>query len=329
MSELPDDAIGIYHRMFDFSGVPILFSSFLLALIKRYRVHFSQLAHLGLNKTLCKHGDWFSFTKRRAPSVVCIDDNRSFMKHWKSGFFLIDRRAIPDSMAWRHPSAAIDDPRPAVGSFSMVDVRRLSAHVIKLRDVLEGVLIFSRLPFYCTPAAAADVVIPDPTPEDLFVGTLSAKILAKVEASQKRKTSTSGATLSHVAKRTSKMLLFLSYLPEDLFVGTLSAKILAKVEASQKRKASTSGATSSHVAKRTSDDNDACVEILLVTPIRPAALIPSLGNQGGSSAAPAAEGPSTRDSQGKGIMVNDAAAPSAGASRPRPSSGPAPLFNIK
>ncbi|GKB44950.1 hypothetical protein Tco_0889892 [Tanacetum coccineum] len=31
MSELPNNAIGIYHRMFDFSGVRIPFSSFLLA----------------------------------------------------------------------------------------------------------------------------------------------------------------------------------------------------------------------------------------------------------------------------------------------------------
>ncbi|GJS53329.1 ribonuclease H-like domain-containing protein [Tanacetum coccineum] len=45
----------------------------------------------------------------------------------KSGFFLIDRRAIPGSMVWRYPSAAIDDPRPATGSFSMADLRRLSA----------------------------------------------------------------------------------------------------------------------------------------------------------------------------------------------------------
>ncbi|GKC93127.1 hypothetical protein Tco_1158569, partial [Tanacetum coccineum] len=33
---------------------------------------------------------------------------------------------------------AIDDPRPAAGSFSMADVRRLSAHVIKLRDMPGG-----------------------------------------------------------------------------------------------------------------------------------------------------------------------------------------------
>ncbi|GKC79398.1 hypothetical protein Tco_1130172 [Tanacetum coccineum] len=222
-------------------------------------------------QTLCKQGDWFSFSKRCAPSPVCIDDNH----------------------------AVIDDPRPAVGSFNMADVRRLSAYVIKLRDMPEGVLVLSglshvwksrvcdpeepyldvrstlqRLPFYCTPPAAVDVVIPDPTPKDLAIGTPNSKIVVKGEASQKRKASTSGATLSHVAKRTS----------DD-------------------------------------DDDDACVEILLVTPLRSAVVIPSSGNQGESSAALTAE-----DSRGKGIMVDDDVAPSAGASRPRPSSGPDPLF---
>ncbi|GJZ57728.1 hypothetical protein Tco_0613222 [Tanacetum coccineum] len=117
-----------------------------------------------------------------------------------------------------------------------------------------------RLPFYCTPPAAADVVIPEPAPEDLAVGTPSSKIVAKAEVSQKRKASTSGVASSHVAKR--------------------------------------------------DDDDDACLEIPLVTPLRSAAVIPSSGNQGGSS----------------GIMVDDAATPSASVSRPRQSSGPAPLF---
>ncbi|GKD59727.1 hypothetical protein Tco_1297236 [Tanacetum coccineum] len=115
-------------------------------------------------------------------------------------------------MSWRHPDSAINDPKPPAGSFNMENVRRLSAHVVKLRDMLEGVLVLSRLsrvwksktcdpvlqgtdgnvmgihdflcllewtgaevqeephhdirstlqrlPFYCTPAAAVDVVIP-------------------------------------------------------------------------------------------------------------------------------------------------------------------------
>ncbi|GJU88595.1 red chlorophyll catabolite reductase, chloroplastic [Tanacetum coccineum] len=53
--------------------------------------------------------------------------------------------AILDAIVWRHPNAAIDDPRSVAGSFNMDDVQHLSAHVIKLRDMLEGVLALSGL----------------------------------------------------------------------------------------------------------------------------------------------------------------------------------------
>ncbi|GJS49608.1 hypothetical protein Tco_0599729 [Tanacetum coccineum] len=184
----------------------------------------------------------------------------------------------------RHPDAAIDDPRPATGSFNMADMRCLSAHVVKLRDMPEGVLVLSglgrvwksricdpvlrgadrneephldvrptlqRLPFYCTPPATADAVIPEPAPEDLAIGN-----------------------------------------SDDESDG----------------------------------DDDACVEIPLVTPLRYTVVIPPLGNHGRSSAASAAEVSNTQDSLGKGIMVDDATAPSGGVSRPRPSSRPAPSF---
>ncbi|GJT23131.1 hypothetical protein Tco_0893068 [Tanacetum coccineum] len=203
---------------------------------------------------LCKQGDWFSFAKRRAPSLVYIDNNRSCVKHWKSRFFLIDRRAIPDSMVWRHPSAAIDDPRLAAGSFSMADKSRVCD------SVLWGVNgnVMGIHDFLCLPEWTGAEVQEEPHLDDHAVGTPSSKILAKAEASQKRKASTSGATSRHVTKCTSDI-----------------------------------------------DDDDAC---------------------GGSSAAPTAEGPGTRDSRGKGIMANDVVAPSVSVSRPRPSFGPAPLF---
>ncbi|GKG51459.1 hypothetical protein Tco_0541843, partial [Tanacetum coccineum] len=67
---------------------------------------------------LCKQGHWFSFAKRRAPSPVCIDDDRSRMKGRKSGFFLIDQRDIPYHMSWRHPDSTISDLKPLTGSYS-------------------------------------------------------------------------------------------------------------------------------------------------------------------------------------------------------------------
>ncbi|GKC64192.1 hypothetical protein Tco_1096790 [Tanacetum coccineum] len=132
------------------------------------------------------------------------------------------------------------------------------------------------LPFYYTPLAAADAVIPDPTLEDLAVGTPSAKILAKAEASQKRKASTSGSTSSHIAKRTRSTL------------------------------AQSSGSTTRPGPFMDDSDDESDGD-------------DDAWNQGGSSAAPATKGPSTRDSRGKGIMVDDVDAPFVGTSRSRPS----------
>ncbi|GKC67515.1 hypothetical protein Tco_1100113 [Tanacetum coccineum] len=195
MYELPDDAIVIYHQMFDFFGVRIPFSLFLLDLIKHYR-------------TLCKQGDWFSFAKRRAPSLIY-------------------------AMVWRHSDAAIDDLRPAAGSFSMADVRRLSAHVIKLRDMPKGVLVLSGL--------------------------------------------------SHVWK--SRVCDPILRGANGNVMGIYDFLCLPEWTGDSDNESD--------------GDDDACVEISLVNPLRSAAVIPSSGNQGRSfTAPPAAEGPNTRDSRG-------------------------------
>ncbi|GKD62797.1 hypothetical protein Tco_1300306 [Tanacetum coccineum] len=164
------------------------------------RVHFSQLGPVGLNKvitfdlmcqsfqieptvtlfrvfqTLCKQSDWYSFAKSRAPFPVCIDDKHSCMKHWKSGFFFIDRRAIPNVMVWRHPNAAIDDPRHAavivvMGIHDFLCLPEWTGAEVQEEPHLDVRPTLQRLPFYCTPPATAEDVIPDPTPEDLAVGT--------------------------------------------------------------------------------------------------------------------------------------------------------------
>ncbi|GJS85964.1 hypothetical protein Tco_0752505 [Tanacetum coccineum] len=139
---------------------------------------------------LCKQSHWFSYAKRCASAPVCIDDNRSCMK-----------------------DSVITAPKPLAGSYNQLDVWRLSAFVVKLRDMPEGVLVLSglsrvwksrtcdmilrdssgngmgrgilvyefRLPFYCTHPTTADAVILAPTLEDLAATTPSTKVLAKAE----------------------------------------------------------------------------------------------------------------------------------------------------
>ncbi|GKB55641.1 hypothetical protein Tco_0911827 [Tanacetum coccineum] len=135
------------------------------------------------------------------------------MKHWKRGFFFINQRAIPDYMSWRHPSLAIDDPRPPAGSFNMDDVCWLSAHVVKLRDIPEGFLVLSGLilmgihDFLCLPEWTGDEVQEEPHHD---IRPTFAKVIDTAEASQKQKASTFGAASSHVSKHTRSALAQLS-----------------------------------------------------------------------------------------------------------------------
>ncbi|GJT45742.1 hypothetical protein Tco_0954457 [Tanacetum coccineum] len=59
--------------------------------------------------------DWFSFSKRRNTEDVCMDDGPSSLKKWKNKFFLIDRRAIPDHLTWRHSCLCVSDDLPSDG----------------------------------------------------------------------------------------------------------------------------------------------------------------------------------------------------------------------
>nr|GEV21353.1 hypothetical protein [Tanacetum cinerariifolium] len=225
----------------------------------------------------------------------------------KSGFFIIDRRAILNAIVWKHPDAAIDDLIHVAGSFNMADVHRLSAHVVKLRDMPEGVLVLSGL------SRGWKICICDPVFQDVDGNGTKEEPHLHVRPTLQR-------LRFYFTPPATADPIILGPTSGELAIGTSTSKIVAKAEASQKQKASNFGVASSNVAKRTSDnDDDAYVEIPLVTPLCSAVVIPSLGNRGGSFVAPAAEGSNTRDSRGKGVMVDDTAAPFAGVSQLRPS----------
>ncbi|GJR81178.1 hypothetical protein Tco_0151963 [Tanacetum coccineum] len=150
-----------------------------------------------------------------------------------------------------------------------------------------------RLLFYCTPPAAADVVIPNPTLEDLAVTTPNTKVLAKADASKKRRASTSWSSSSYVAKR-------------NRFATTHSSSGSSRPNLFDE-----------YIDDEESDDDpNACVEIPLITPIRSDATIPLGGNQGEGYAPSATEG-----SRGKSIADDCADIPSGSVSRPRGSTG--------
>nr|GEV03957.1 hypothetical protein [Tanacetum cinerariifolium] len=88
-----------------------------------------------------KQGHWFSFEKIVGKCVGGQIFRETFygLKGWKKRFFFLDRRAIPDAMAWRHHDSNISDPVLEDG-FSEQYVQTLAERVIDVRPVPSGLL---------------------------------------------------------------------------------------------------------------------------------------------------------------------------------------------
>lgn len=163
MKDLPDSKIGIYVQQVKLGGIRIPFSSFLLRVIGHFRVHISQLVPIGLNRVtlfevrcysldvvptvplfrvfyrLCKQGHWFSFESRTGKRALkCFEEQLSGLKFWKDFFFLIDRRAIPYAMPWRHKDSKISDKFPE--GYSARDAKRIAEKTIILRKTPSSLL---------------------------------------------------------------------------------------------------------------------------------------------------------------------------------------------
>ncbi|GKA80452.1 hypothetical protein Tco_0787048 [Tanacetum coccineum] len=170
MYKLTDDFIGLYEQYFEFSGVRVPFSTLLLAVLDHFRVHISQLVPIGLTRLtlfelycrslhivpsvnlfrvfykIGKQGDWFTFERRVGPGSggKILNETFSGLKGWKKRFFFLDRRAIPQAMAWRHHDSDIHDPLPTDG-FRASDVVTLTDQSIDIRPVPSGLLFHAGL----------------------------------------------------------------------------------------------------------------------------------------------------------------------------------------
>ncbi|GKB84219.1 hypothetical protein Tco_0956491 [Tanacetum coccineum] len=198
MDHLPGDAIGIYFEFLGFFGI-CLNKVVSFEVVCRDLNIVPTVTLFCVFQCLCKQGDWFSFSKRRNTEDVCMDDGPSSLKKWKDKFFLIDRRAIPDYLTWRHSCSCVSDDLPTDG-YDRNDVERLCARLICLREMREEVLVRSglkmsiydfmtlpswgdakvaeeshhlssplleRVPSHTTTPAAEGAMIPLPTPDEI------------------------------------------------------------------------------------------------------------------------------------------------------------------
>nr|GEY14167.1 hypothetical protein [Tanacetum cinerariifolium] len=116
----------------------------------RYRGLFRKLVPLGVNRViffemycrsldisptvplfhvfykLCKQGNWFSFQNRTEKDCKpCLKDAPTSLKKWNDNFFLVDWRAAPIAMAWRHHDSNVADSLPRPSEYNASDVAKL------------------------------------------------------------------------------------------------------------------------------------------------------------------------------------------------------------
>nr|GEV07816.1 hypothetical protein [Tanacetum cinerariifolium] len=87
-------------------------------------------------------GGWFYFSICHKKKDVSLDDGPLSLKKWMGKFFLIDHRAIPNYLTWRHSCSCVLDDLLTDG-YDQNDVERLCARLICFREIREEVRVRS------------------------------------------------------------------------------------------------------------------------------------------------------------------------------------------
>ncbi|GJR19156.1 hypothetical protein Tco_0967683 [Tanacetum coccineum] len=140
--EMPTGKIGVYTRFFEYANFRLPLSTFLVNVLKHYRIHISQLSVIGAAKVshfeiLCRvHGfeptvglfccfyvnsknkGWMSFSKRQDYDAVCYTKPLDSLKGWNDHFFWVDAFACPASFSWQSSKNVPNDPFPKSSEFN-------------------------------------------------------------------------------------------------------------------------------------------------------------------------------------------------------------------
>ncbi|GJU04639.1 V-type proton ATPase subunit B2 [Tanacetum coccineum] len=157
---------------------------------------------------LCKQGHWFSFQNRAGKGCQpCLKDAPTSLKKWKDKFFLVDRRAAPIAMAWRHHDSSVADPFPGSSEYNASDVAKDSeGKVITMAEFLRlpnfkgckvtaGVLLppgAARVTHLATPAARLQDI--PPKTGEMMVAELPCRRVMDDKEKKKRKAEEKAAT---------------------------------------------------------------------------------------------------------------------------------------
>ncbi|GJW74187.1 hypothetical protein Tco_0133557 [Tanacetum coccineum] len=141
--------IGLYTRFFDFANFRLPLSTFLVDVLRYFRINISQLSVIRAAKVshfeiLCrvygitptvglfrcfyvnsKKSGWMSFSKRTDNAPVCYTKPLDSLKSWNDHFFWADEFACPASFPWHTAKNVIRDPAPLATEFNVRDYTTL------------------------------------------------------------------------------------------------------------------------------------------------------------------------------------------------------------
>ncbi|GJW51352.1 hypothetical protein Tco_0092703 [Tanacetum coccineum] len=139
---MPTGKIGVYTRFFEFANFRLPLSTFLVDVLRYYRIHIFQLSIIAAAKVshfeiLCRVHDceptvglfrcfyvnsknkgWVSFSKRSGHDAVCYTKPLDSLKGWNDHFFWVDAFACPASFLWHTGKSVSKDPFPKSTEFN-------------------------------------------------------------------------------------------------------------------------------------------------------------------------------------------------------------------
>ncbi|GJW29856.1 hypothetical protein Tco_0046731 [Tanacetum coccineum] len=156
--------IGVYTRFFEYANFRLPLSTFLVNVLRHYRINLSQLSVIATAKVshfeiLCrvhsieptvdlfrcfyvnsKNKGWMSFSKRPDNDAVCYTKPLDSLKHWNDHFFWVDSFSCPASFPWHTDKNVSRDPFPKPTKFNAENYVVLVAHQDPFRKFLEPFL---------------------------------------------------------------------------------------------------------------------------------------------------------------------------------------------
>ncbi|GKC13327.1 hypothetical protein Tco_1010109, partial [Tanacetum coccineum] len=202
-ARLKGDSVDFSQQSFEDAGLKTLIATYDIPLDLRPRLPDSnfRMSILPAGDTAIasssrfEQGDWFSFAKRGGSAPVCMEVTNSGLKQWKEKFFLIDSRAIPFYIPWRHPDSSM-----SIHDFLCMP--SLEKATVREEPHELGTSILSRVVDHTTPPAPAGTAIPRASPEEIAVTRPDRNVVAKADHAAKRKTSTGPEISTNTTKRT-------------------------------------------------------------------------------------------------------------------------------